>query len=51
MRCITVRLTYLNGRIEEKSIPVACSANELVNMLMDTVPMIMNVECIGEGPA
>ena len=51
MRRITVRLTYLDGRIEEQSIPVACSADELVNMLMETVPMIANVEFISEGPA
>lgn len=51
MRRITVRLTYLDGRIEEQSIPVACSADELVNMLMETVPMIANVEFIKEGPA
>ena len=51
MKRITVRLTYLDGRIEEQSIPVACSADELINMLMETVPMIMNVEFIKEGPA
>ena len=51
MKRITVRLTYLDGRIEEKSVPVACNADELINMLMETVPMIMNVEFIGEGPA
>jgi hypothetical protein len=51
MRRITVRLTYLDGRIEEQSIPVACSADELINMLMETVPMIANVEFIKEGPA
>ena len=51
MKRITVRMTYLDGRIEEQSIPVACSADELINMLMETVPMIMNVEFIKEGPA
>lgn len=51
MKRITVRLTYLDGRIEEQSIPVACSADELINMLMETVPMIANVEFIKEGPA
>tara|TARA_B100002019_G_scaffold96061_1_gene82697 strand:+ start:546 stop:701 length:156 start_codon:yes stop_codon:yes gene_type:complete len=51
MRRITVRMTYLDGRIEEQSVPVACSADELVNMLMETVPMIANVEFIKEGPA
>ena len=51
MRRITVRLSYIDGRIEEKSIPVACSADELINMLMETVPMIANVEFIKEGPA
>ena len=51
MRRITVRMTYLDGRIEEQSVPVACSADELINMLMETVPMIANVEFIKEGPA
>jgi hypothetical protein len=51
MKRITVRMTYLDGRIEEQSIPVACSADELINMLMETVPMIANVEFIKEGPA
>jgi len=51
MRRITVRMTYLDGRVEEQSVPVACSADELVNMLMETVPMIANVEFISEGPA
>jgi len=51
MRRITVRMTYLDGRIEEQSVPVACSADELINMLMETVPMIMNVEFIKEEPA
>jgi len=44
-------MTYLDGRIEEQSVPVACSADELINMLMETVPMIANVEFIKEGPA
>ena len=51
MKRITVRLSYLDGRIEEKPVPVACSADELINMLMETVPMIRNVEFISEGPA
>ncbi len=51
MKRITVRMTYLDGRIEEQSVPVACSADELIKMLMDNVPNIMNVEFISEGPA
>jgi hypothetical protein len=51
MKRITVKMTYLDGRIEEQSVPVACSADELINMLMETVPMIANVEFIKEGPA
>lgn len=51
MRRITVRMTYLDGRVEEQSVPVACSAEALIEMLMDTVPNIMNVEFIKEGPA
>lgn len=51
MRRITVRMTYFDSRIEEQSIPVACSADELIEMLMDNVPNIMNVEFIKEEPA
>lgn len=41
-------MTYLDGRIENQSVPVACSAEELINMLMDTVPMIRHIELIKE---
>ena len=51
MRRITVRMTYLDGRVEEQSVPVGCSADELIEMLMDNVPNIMNVEYVSEGPA
>lgn len=51
MRRITVRMTYLDGRIEEQSVPVGCSADELIEMLMDNVPNIMNVEYVSERPA
>ena len=44
-------MTYLDGRVEHQVVPVACSADELINMLMDTVPMIRNVEFMKEEPA
>tara|TARA_B100001142_G_C14116603_1_gene571346 strand:- start:101 stop:256 length:156 start_codon:yes stop_codon:yes gene_type:complete len=48
MKKITLKMTYLDGRIENQSVPVACSAEELINMLMDTVPMIRHIELIKE---